>query len=193
MQIIRDDLAIVSMETGEILDTLKTGDNLSLVRAEQIEYTKSHIQNFNSDKTFVKIYDDVVPLLEKYLTLPEFKFTICLTPHVSFEDCIIRRTMDRKSQILNMHDLAELHGYKYDYVRKIMSSLKNKGVIGRHDTGSILKEYSGNSNTVYTVNPYIFFRGVDILTPVHSFYSNSGWKELLARENKPISSAMKCS
>ena len=175
-------MTLVDSHTGEIIDHYYPGDKPTVKRAEQMEYYNTHIINFNKNKSFVKIYDDVVPLLEKYLTLPEFKFVICLTPHVSFDDCIIRETQDRRSKILNMKDLAEIHNYKYGYVRKIMSSLKNKGVIGKHETGSILFNYTGEDNTAYTVNPYIYFRGADIITPVHSFYVNSGWKELLSGE-----------
>ncbi len=171
---------IVNASTGEIENATYAGDKLGITRFSQLQYVATHVQNFNSDKTFVKIYDEVVPLLEKYLTLPEFKFAICLTPHVSYEDCIIRQTMDRRSKILTMKDIAEIHNYKYDYVRKIMSSLKNKGVIGKHETGSILGEYPDGNDVVYTVNPYIYFRGSDMITPVHSFYYNSGWKELLS-------------
>ena len=171
---------IVDATTGEIENTTYVGDRVGITRFAQLQYATTHVQNFNSDKTFVKIYDEVVPLLEKWLTPSEFKFAICLTPHVSYEDCIIRQTMDRRSKILNQKDIAELHNYKYDYVRKMMASLKNKGIIGKHETGNILSEYPEDYNVVYTVNPYVYFRGSDMITPVHSFYYNSGWKELLS-------------
>lgn len=177
---------LVNPETGEIQDTYYAGDKISITRSEQLQYANSHIMKFNNGKTFVKIYDEVVPMLEKYLTAPEFKFAISLTPHVSYEDCIIRETQDRSSRILNMKDIAEIHNYKYGYVRKIMASLKNKGVIGKHETGSILTEYVGADNVVYTVNPYIYFRGTNILLPTHSFYENSGWKEMLCSPEKDI-------
>ena len=174
---------LVNASTGEIIDEVFQGDRISIKREAQDVYASTHIMNFNKDKSFVKIYDEVVPLLEKYLTLPEFKFAICLTPHVSFEDCIIRKTQDRRSKILTMKDLAALHNFKYDYVRKIMSSLKRKGIIGKHETGSILQDCTQEESTVYTVNPYIYFRGSDILTPIHSFYERSGWQKLLSRDS----------
>lgn len=173
---------LVNTETGEIVQEIYDGDKLRLSRQSQIEYLETHIVNFNKDKSFVKIYDDVVPLLEKYLTLAEFRFAICLIPHVSYEDSIIRETKDRYSKILNIRDLAEIHGYSYDYAKKTISALKRKGVIGKHETGSILANCSQKINTVYTVNPFIYFRGSDLITPVHSFYINSGWKELLEKE-----------
>ncbi len=173
---------LISTSTGEIIDQYYQGDQLSVRRKEQQDYIDSRIIDFNRDKSFVKIYDEVVPLLEKYLTLPEFKFAICLTPHVSFEDCIIRKTMDRRSKILSIKELAEIHGYKYDYAKKLMAALQHKGVIGKHESGNILYEDVPNQ-TVFTVNPYIYFRGNDINKTIHSFYNSSGWKELLMRQN----------
>lgn len=177
---------LVNPDTGEIYDTYYAGDRISITRSEQMQYANTHIMKFNSGKSFVKIYDEVVPMLEHYLTLPEFKFAICLIPHVSYEDCIIRKTQDRGSKILSMKEIAEIHALKYDYVRKIMASLKNKGIIGKHETGSILSNYAGENNVVYTVNPYIYFRGSDIILPIHSFYENSGWKEMLCSTGKNV-------
>lgn len=179
------DLALIDKTTGEIIDEYSKKDRLHVTRETQMDYANNHVLRFNKEKTFVKIYDEVVPLLEKYLTTGEFKFAFCLTPHISFEDCIIRKTQDRRSKILNIREIAEIHGYRYDYVRKLMSSLKNKGVIGKHETGSILKDYSGEDGIVYTVNPYIYFRGNDILKPTHAFYENSGWRELLMKDTDP--------
>ena len=170
---------IINVETGEILNKIYPGDKLSITRKEQYEYANSHILNFNKDRSFVKIYDDIVPLLESYLNPSEFKFVYCLTPHISYEDCIIREKRDRTSRILSIKDIAEIHKYKYDYARKLMASLKNKGIIGKHETGSILENYDLRYGTVYTVNPFIFFRGLDINNTVYAFYVNSGWKELI--------------
>ncbi len=176
---------LVNCETGEITAELYSGDKISITRENQSEYLSTHIMNFNSDKTFVKIYDDVIPLLEKYLTLPEFKFAICLIPHISYEDCIIRQTMDRRSKILTIREIATLHEYNYDYAKKLINSLKKKGVVGRHETGSILSDCPQRINTVYTVNPFIYFRGSDLITPVHSFYLASGWQKLLENTTLP--------
>ena len=171
--------ALINYETGEIEDEYYEGDRLTLRRSEQDDYAATHVIDFNKGKSFVKIYDDVVPLLEKYLTLSEFKLAISLMIHVSYEDCIIRRTRDRRSEIINIKKLSEIHDMNYDYTKKLMMSLKKKGVVGKHETGTILSDCEQRINTIYTVNPFIYFRGSDLLTPVHSFYINSGWKELL--------------
>lgn len=170
---------IINADTGEITGEVYEGDRLHVRRETQDKYASFHITDFNKGKSFVKIYDEVIPLLEKYLKAPEFKMAICIAPHVSYEDCIIRESCNRNSKILTLKDFAAIHDYKYDYVKKIMLSLKKKGVIGKHETGNILEGYTGRYGTVYTVNPYIYFRGSDMISPVYSFYSSSGWKELL--------------
>ena len=170
---------LIDYNTGEITAEIYDGDRLRISRQQQDEYAQTHIINFNKDKTFVKIYDEVVPLLEKYLTSPEFKFAICLSPHVSYEDCIIRESQNRNSRIIGIKDIAAVHGYTYNYAKKLFLSLKNKGIIGQHETGSILSNCPQKITKVYTVNPYVYFRGSDIITPVHIFYRDSGWLELL--------------
>ena len=67
-------------------------------------------------------------------------------------------------------------------VRRIVSSLKKKGVIGKHETGSILDDTDSRISKVYIVNPYIYFRGQNINKSVLSFYNNSGWKEILDKD-----------
>lgn len=177
---------IVDAETGQITSEIYEDDRVSITRAAQDHYAATHIINFNKDKSFVKIYDDVVPLLEKYLTPPEFRFAICLAPHVSYEDCIIRERRDRKSKPLNVKEITEMHGYKYSYGKKLMLALKQKGLIGKHETGSITLDAERNRTVVYTVNPFVYFRGSDIFTPIHSFYMESGWRELLAKEENEV-------
>ena len=60
-----------------------------------------------------------------------------------------------------------------------MRSLKKKGVVGYHETGSIIPDCDSKLNKVYTVNPYIFFNGKNVNKTLYAFYSNNGWKELL--------------
>ena len=173
---------IINPNTGEITSEIFPGDRIRVTRKSQDEYVNSHIINFGGGRSFVKIYDDIIPLLEKYLTPAEFKMAICIAPHVSYEDCIIRENQNRWSRIISIKELAEIHNYKYDYARKLMANLKNKGVVGKHETGSILRNYDKRYGTIYTVNPFIYFRGSDIITPVYSFYENSGWEELMQSE-----------
>ena len=183
--------SLVDNTTGEIINQYYPGDTLSVTRKSQSDYVNNYILNFNQNESFIKVYDKAIPLLEKYLSPAEFKFAICLGAHVSYKDCIIRETQNTNSRILTIRDLAEIHNIKYDYARKMMAILKSKGIIGKHETGSILPDYNERYGTVYTVNPFIYFRGSALLNPVHSFYINSGWQELLSGKDTSNSSANK--
>lgn len=181
--------SLVDNTTGEIINQYYPGDTLNVTRKSQSDYVNNYILNFNQNESFIKVYDKAIPLLEKYLNPPEFKFAICLGSHVSYKDCIIRETQNTNSKVLTIKDLANFHGYRYDYARKMMSILKSKGVVGKHETGSILPDYNERYGTVYTVNPFIYFRGSALLNPVHSFYINSGWQELLSGKDTNVSSS----
>lgn len=67
-------------------------------------------------------------------------------------------------------------------IMTIMFVLKKKGIIGQHETGSINKELDTKMKKVYTVNPYIYFRGVDVNETAKEFYINSGWNELYQKK-----------
>ena len=161
------------------------GDQVNIIRSNSItaaqrksEREKNLIHGFNSDKTYVKIYDEAIPVLQKYLTPPEFKLVICLAPHVNFEDCIIRKNTRINGDPLNLKDICSLFGYKYDYGRKMIRNLVNKGILAKVDVGSIYKEYDNNKTEVYLVNPFIYFRGVNVNRTIVSIFDSSGWKNL---------------
>lgn len=158
------------------------GDKFNIIRGNSIdaakrkkEREKSLIHGFNSDKTFVKIYDDAIPVLQKRLTPPEFKLVICLASYVNFEDCIIRKNTRINADPLSLKDICTMFDYKYDYGRKIIRSLINKGIIAKVNVGSIYEEYSQDNSEVYLINPFIYFRGVNVNRTVVEIFKNSGW------------------
>ena len=171
------DKLLINKSTGEITAEIYPGDRFSIVRKSQDNYASSHIINFNKEQSFVKIYDNTISILEAALTAPEFKFALCLIPHISYEDCIIRETQNRNSKILTIKDLSELHGYTYGNARKLSMSLKQKGIIAKHSLSDIIP--SAAQQTVYTVNPFIFFRGSDILNTIYEYYSSLNCEELI--------------
>lgn len=173
---------VVDNMTGEIVDEFHEDEDYKKYNVKDALkkdfYLKTHVMGFNKGKTFVKLFDDVIPILNKYLTPPEFKLAICLSSHVSHEDCILRKANRADSSPLDIHDICEIYGYKYDYCRKLFRKLISKGIIGKHITGSIIFEYDGDVKEVYTVNPYVYFRGINANATVVGFYKDSGWKDI---------------
>lgn len=170
--------AIVSVDTGEILDEINEGDRLRKITSEQTEYVSSHIINFNKEELFVKLYIHAVSVLRKYLTPTEFMFAMSLVEFVSWEDCILRNGTHGNNHIIDSKELAKLLEMDESVVRRLISSLKKKGVIGKHETGTILNNSDSKVKSVYTVNPYIYFRGINVNKSVEAFYAESGWKDM---------------
>lgn len=175
--------SIVTHEDGEIHSAT---ENARIILEEQVDDddTENIIEDFNKGESFVKLYDYVVPELRKRLTPSEFVFAISLSNYVSYNDCILRETSHGNSRVIDAKDLSELLDMDYSVVRRIVSSLKKKGVIGQHETGSINRELDTKMKKVYTVNPFIYFRGVDINETVKEFYKDTGWNELAKRYEK---------
>ena len=112
-------------------------------------------------------------MLFNELTHSELALVIMLCDYVCYEDCALRTNGNANGNALDIHDIAELSGLKYNTVRLTMYSLRDKGLIGFHCTGS------GDSTTkLITVNPYVFCRGVYVSDWVISFYSKTKWAKI---------------
>ena len=112
-------------------------------------------------------------MLFKELSHSELSFVVLLTDYICYEDCALRVNGNAQGSLLGAKDLAELSGLSYDTVRKLLYSLKNKELIGFHETGS------GNTATkMITLNPYVFCRGIEVSDWVISFYSKTRWAKL---------------
>ena len=90
----------------------------------------------------MKLYDVAVPELVKRLTPVEVTFVLLILPLVSYEDCIIRRGNSRQFDIANEREIAELINMEYSKTRRLIKSLIDKGVMGKHETGTITSAVS---------------------------------------------------
>lgn len=79
---------------------------------------------------------------------------------------------------MGVKDIAKELGMEEGKVYRLISSLERKGVMGHHVTGSILKGYEGKMKKVYTVNPFIYCRGVRVNREIYDFYRKTGWKSV---------------
>ena len=174
---------LVDAETGEITREFNEGDRLKIIRSESIEHLKKEQLKFNKGKSFVKLYDEVIPYLVDYLSGPELKYILSMAQHISYKDCVLRRTNNNLSDPIKASEFCAIHGYNYSTGKKIFSTLKKKGVIAYVETGTILSDYVGNVDKIYLVNPYIYFRGCEINETAKSVFDRSGWKEKIIATN----------
>lgn len=170
---------MIDAESGNITDTFMYGDSYKKYSKENkkkiLEFLAQEDEcvNFNEGVSFVKLYDDILEELNKYLTNSEFNFTIRLARHVSYKDCILRTNGNPNGKILDAKDIAALLEMDDSNVRRLISSLIKKGVLGRHTTGC--KDDPTKKFKTITCNPFIFTRGNKINNTAISLFIDSRW------------------
>ena len=170
---------VVSADTLEVTDTFRYGDSYNKKTKEDkkkiLEFLaeQEKCTEFNKGVSFVKLYDDILEELNKHLSGAEFIFTMRLAKHVSYKDCILRTNGNPNGKILDAKDIAALLEMDDSNVRRLISSLVKKGVLGRHVTGC--KDDPSKQFKTITCNPFIFTRGNKINDTAMSLFINSRW------------------
>ena len=132
---------VVNVATNTVTDTFRYGDSYKKKTKEDkkkiLEFLaeQEKCTEFNKGVSFVKLYDDILEELNKHLSGAEFIFTMRLAKHVSYKDCILRTNGNPNGKILDAKDIAALLEMDDSNVRRLISSLVKKGVLGRHVTG----------------------------------------------------------
>lgn len=170
---------VVNVATNTVTDTFRYGDSYKKKTKEDkkkiLEFLaeQEKCTEFNKGVSFVKLYDDILEELNKHLSGAEFIFTMRLAKHVSYKDCILRTNGNPNGKILDAKDIAALLEMDDSNVRRLISSLVKKGVLGRHTTGC--KDDPSKQFKTITCNPFIFTRGNKINDTAMSLFINSRW------------------
>lgn len=168
---------VVDDETGEILE-LNSKDYRIIIEDIQEQEDSTRIR-FQETATFIKSFRGNGVMLKKYLTPIEIATVVFLTDFICYDDCVLRKNGDKRGKALSIQDLADLCETKYNTFRKTIYSLKDKEVIGFHETGE-----AENGTRWITVNPFIFCRGIEISIWVVDFYSNTMWAKIVREQQK---------
>lgn len=174
---------MVDYETKEEVDALYPGDSYRKYTLEDKmkkgQYLEDHILNWGNGRPFIKVYTDILPYLQDKLTKSELWATFFLLPHTSYEDCIIRASgTNRNSHMLTLQEISEAINEKYANGRKIIKSLKDKGILGRFETGVIFNDEDYVSKEVYLMNPYLLFKGENINKTVSMLFRDTIWAKI---------------
>ena len=170
---------VVNVATNTVTDTFRYGDSYKKKTKEDkkkiLEFLAEQDDciEFNKGENFVKLYDDILEEVSKHLSLAEFNFAIRLAKHVSYKDCILRTNGNPNGKILDAKDIAALLEMDDSNVRRLISSLVKKGVLGRHTTGC--KDDPSKQFKTITCNPFIYTRGNKINNTAISLFMNSRW------------------
>lgn len=178
------DRVILNTETGEIECEITEGDRIIKSNITPCCGSAGYIENFNAGKRFVKIYDEIIPLLRKELTPQELILTISLIPYACYNDCIIRKSPDNRGKILNLKELAECMEYDYIVLRRLMAAIKQKGVVAKVEVSSILKDGKYAVKDIWVINPHIFFRGDRINETVMSIFEDTKWRSYIQEQEE---------
>ena len=162
---------VVNEDTGEIIDYIYEGD--SILREKSKEANNKYIRDFNKGESFLKVYDKVMAVLAKKLSNAECSFVLQLMPYISYKDNVLKED----GKVLDIRLLSEVMDVGYDNTRKLVSSLINKGILGRHETGCI--ENPKIKLQCITANPYIFNRGTIMDKTITTLFDGTGWDKLI--------------
>lgn len=170
---------VVDVATGAITDSFRYGDSYKKQTRENrkkiLEFLAKEDEcvEINKGVSFVKLYDDVLEELNRHLNGAEFNLAIRLAKHVSFKDCILRTNGNPNGKVLDSNDVSALLVIPYSTVRRLISSLIKKGVLGVHITGC--KDDPTKQIKAITCNPFIFTRGNKVNNTIASLFSGSNW------------------
>lgn len=162
---------VIDVETGEFLDDIYEKDKIVHYKEESPE---DKIYNFNKGESFVKLYLGVNEL-RKHLTPGEFTVALSLADFVCYDDCILRKGGHHNGKILTIKELADEMDVNYDALRKTITTLNKKGVIGIHKTGC--KDKPNVLVKAITVNPYIYSRGNNVNKTILSLFEHTNWNK----------------
>ncbi len=155
----------------ELCDT-ETGERIEeVLYRREVEGTPVEMK----EGKFMKLSIRGAQKMIKELTPTEIAMVIGLAQFVSYEDCCIRE--GGRGEVMSAQDIAKAMDMDDAKVYRLIKSLEEKGVMGHHVTGSILKGYEGKMKKVYTVNPFIYCKGKRVNRAVYDFYRKSGWQE----------------
>lgn len=174
---------IVDADTGEIVDQIGENDRVYIQRAGTEKYIEDHLMDFNKGKNFYKTFSYTGTIL-KALSYRERSLIIELCDYMSYEDCFVHTTKDRNSSLATLKDIAEITGESYENARKIMKNILKAGLISKTEIVQVKPGYEGKSKYVYIVNPFIFFKGNNIVKTVYNLFKDAGWEEKISEMEK---------
>lgn len=158
--------SVICNQTGEIVESFKQGAKIINNPLDDL-----YIHNYRKGESFVKIWDKAVPILMEKLTKPEFWVAMGVTSLISYNDNILRTSDGKRADV---HDISKIVGMEYDATRKIITSLKKKGILFVGDVGCIDNPKVKVKSIV--ANPRIYIRGAKELREIDGLFSDSGWK-----------------
>lgn len=165
---------IVDDESGEIIKPAEGDYRIVLQEFFKDDTPKEEKQvDFSPKNDFMKLYKGINYVLFKELSHSELALVVMLSGFISYGDCALGHGGHGNGNYLTNEDISKYSGFKEDTVKKMMYSLRDKGVIGIHNVED------SKQKKWYSVNPYIFCKGAKVQRRIIDYYKNTIWADAM--------------
>lgn len=146
---------VVDRETGDVLNE----------RGERVEVgEKEEAEGAVRNGLFCKVWKEGAEEISELEDM-EIVFLGRIMRYVWYEDNTIRQG----NEPMNVKEMAEATKISYARLSERIKDLIKRRVVGKHDS-SVMKGYKGRRGIVYTINPYIYCKGVMIPKEIKRYF-----------------------
>ena len=149
---------IVDAGTGEIKNTVRSGDKLKIVRKESIEYL-AQFQDWKIEHFYKGHIDEMRKLIQE-LSMPEKAFLFSIAVYVGYEDCCLKFP---NGSDISTKELLELTDLGKTCFHETLKSLIKK---------DILYKGKNSKSRQYFINPWLFCKGNRINKVLKTMFKN---------------------
>ena len=163
-------------EDGVILNTIKEGDKVKIVRKETLDFIKSEddLIEINKGEPFIKIYPNVIDcLLDEDLSSADYKIIFICMKYLRYDSGAVM--YENNGNFLSQKDIITLTKLGKKTVYNSIEKLVSKKILHKGITG---KEYQ------LFMNPFIFMRGTKVNKTLYAMFKKSKWNKN-KRHQKP--------
>lgn len=163
---------IVNIQTGEVEKEIFEGDRVKVVKAKVEKKEKSEPKVFmNKEEPFIKIFTKPLFELSRSLTGTESQFLNYLIQFIRYDSGILAYSNGRH---VTRAAMAKDTGLSKNTIDRLINSLYDKEILGRHKTGRIV---------TLTVNPFIFMRGQAVNKTLYECFKDSKWAKFYEKQS----------
>lgn len=156
-------------EDGVILNTIKEGDKVKIVRKETLDFIKSEddLIEINKGEPFIKIYPNVIDsLLNEDLSSADYKIIFICMKYLRYDSGAVM--YENNGNFLSQKDIIALTKLGKKTVYNSIEKLVSKKILHKGVTG---KEYQ------LFMNPFIFMKGTKVNKTLYAMFKKSKWNK----------------
>lgn len=150
---------------GNITKNIRYGDKVRIIKG-RTNKNIGELVSLNKNETYIKVYTKTLFALSRSLTGTESQFVNYLMQYIRFTSGILAHVNNKP---LSRQTMAEETGLSIKTVDRLLLSLIDKQVIGKHKTGH---------NICFLANPFIFMRGNKVNETLVKLFEGTKWAKM---------------